>query len=498
MPSARLTGRIREQQALRRVVDSPEAELVAVYGRRRVGKTFLIREVLGPSICFELTGVYGASSATQLKNFADALARASGAAVPGPTLRDWQGAFGSLRALLERKLARGTAKQVLFIDELPWLASRRSGFLAAFEHFWNAWATRQPRLVVVVCGSASAWMVSKLIRSRGGLHNRVTRTLRLEPFTLSETESYLSSRHIDLGRYAILELYAALGGVPHYLKQVERGESPAQSIDRLCFAPGGPLRHEFRQLYASLFEHAERHERVVRTLAKRRQGMTRNAILADAGLTSGGRTSTLLDELEESGFVARIPQVGRATKDAHYRLVDEYSLFYIHWIERHRGRGDAVWGTRRGTPAWRSWSGYAFEAICLKHVPSLKRALGIEAVETVESAWHHRRPVDSKEGDTKEGDTKERDSSDSGAQIDLVIDRKDATINLCEMKFSEAPFVVDKRYGAELRHKRDTFRRVTGTRKALLTTMVTTFGLRDGAHAREVVDKTLEMGALFE
>src|SRR5439155_1753043 len=174
--------------------------------------------------------------------------------------------------------------RVVFFDELPWLASRRSGFLAAFEHFWNAWAVKQRNLAVVICGSAASWMIQNLVHARGGLHNRITRRIRLQPFSLVETEQYLLSRRIELSRYQLLELYIALGGVPHYLKQLERGESAAQTIDRLCFSPGGMLRDELPKLYASLFEHPERHELVVRTLAKRRYGMTRNDLLSGSGM----------------------------------------------------------------------------------------------------------------------------------------------------------------------------------------------------------------------
>jgi hypothetical protein len=274
----------------------------------------------------------------------------------------------------------------------------------------------------------------------------------------------------------------ALGGVPHYLRQVERGESAAVSIDRLCFAPSGPLRDELPKVYASLFEHSERHETVVRALASKPSGMTRDALIRATKLTSGGTTSQLFAELEESGFIARTPQFGYATKEAVYRLIDEYSLFYLKWIDRQRSTARGAWQQRRGTPAWRTWSGYAFEGICLKHISSIKSALGIDGVETEESVWRHA-AID-------------RDSG-RGAQIDLVIDRKDQSINLCEMKFADADFIIDKRYAAELRNKRSLFRQVTGTRKALLLTFVTTYGVRDNAHRRELVDVSLEMDALF-
>ncbi|MBL8958051.1 MAG: ATP-binding protein [Myxococcaceae bacterium] len=465
-----LAGRERERSLLRQAVASPEAELIAVYGRRRVGKTFLVREHFAAELCFELVGAYEVPLDQQLGNFAAALATAR-RKHPLPQPRDWADAFRQLAEHLAR-LPKSRQKRVIFFDELPWLASRRSGFMPAFEHFWNGWAVKQRGLVVVVSGSAASWMLEHLVTSRGGLHNRVTRRIRLEPFTLAETESYLAQRRITLTRYQLLELYIAFGGVPHYLKQLERGESAAQAIDRLCFSPDGLLRDEFGRLYASLFEHPERHEHVVRTLAKKRYGMTRNELIAAAGLTSGGRTTTLLDELDESGFVTRLPQFGFDTKDVVVRLTDEYSLFYLSFIEPGRGRGG--WLTRRGSPAWRAWSGYAFEGVCVKHAQRLKRALGIEAVETHESAW------------------KSRD-----AQVDLLVDRRDLTVNLCELKFSEGEFVIDKRYAAELRNKRDSFRRATGTKKAVLLTLVTTHGVRDNAWRRELVDKELTMDALF-
>ena len=475
-----LVGRAAEQHILRAAAQSAEAELIAVYGRRRVGKTFLIREYFGNAIVFELTGVHGANLGEQLQGFSNVLGRALQSALIPAAPRDWQHAFQQLVAYLE-SLPRVKRKRVVFLDELPWLASRRSGFLRAFEHFWNSWGVRRSDLIVVVCGSASAWMVQRLLHARGGLHNRVTRRMRLEPFSLLETEQYFASQKIQVGRYQTLELYMALGGIPYYLRQIERGESAGVTIDRLCFARNGPLRDEFPRLYASLFEHAERYEQVVRALAAKPHGLTRTELIRSTQLSSGGTASQLLEDLEQCGFIMRMPHFGLDTKEAVYRLIDEYSFFYLKWIERHRGHAAHVWITKRGAPAWRAWSGYAFEGICLKHTASLKRTLGIEAVDTLESTWQYRT-----------GREDER-----GAQVDLLIDRKDACINLCEMKFAEAEFVIDKRCAEQLRNMRETFRRVTGTRKALILTLVTTYGLRDNQYGRELVDKSLDMNALF-
>ena len=474
----KLVGRQREQLALQTTLDSPEAELVCVYGRRRIGKTFLVRQFFAKELCFELTGVFDASLKEQLANFVRSFATAFGREPTPPA--DWASAFAMLGEALSRLPRRG-AKRVVFLDELPWLSSRRSGFLRALEHFWNSWAVKRPWLVLVVCGSAAAWMLDAVIHARGGLHNRVTRRLRLEPFTLGETRAFLSERRVALGDYQTLELYMALGGVPHYLKDVRRGESASQNIDRICFGRDGALRDEFHDVYRSLFEHAERHESVVRALARKASGMTRNEILRSTDIGSGGAATKLLDELEASGFLARVPAFEMKTKDAVYRLADEYSLFYLRWIERHRGVSTGFWGTRRTSPAWRAWAGLAFEGVCLKHARQIKRALGIEAVETLESAW---RAAGSRD--------------EAGAQIDLLIDRKDVTINLCEMKFSEAEFVIDKRYAAELRSKRDVFRRQSKTRKALLLTMVTTYGVRQNPYRDELVAASVPMGALFD
>ncbi|NLS91762.1 MAG: AAA family ATPase [Planctomycetaceae bacterium] len=475
----RLVGREAEKAELRKSLDSTEAELIAVYGRRRVGKTFLVREYFGERLCFELTGVHDASLTEQLQNFSFALGQAMRSPVPLETPANWQQAFQQLITYVE-SLPK-TGKHVVFLDELPWLASRRSRFMPAFEHFWNAWASRQSHLIVVVCGSAASWMINKVIRQRGGLHNRLTRRIRLEPFSLAEASEYLGSRRVHLTPYQTAELYMAMGGIPHYLKEVVPGQSAAQNIDQICFAKTGLLQSEFHQLYASLFEDSDRHMRVIRSLARKRRGMTRNEMLSSAGIPTGGGATMLIDELVESGFVKRVYPFERGKKNALYHLADEYSLFYLSWIEGNRSSGSDIWMKKQRTPAWRAWSGYAFESLCLKHMPQIKRTLGIEGVETEESSWCHRA----------------KGENEKGAQIDLLIDRRDHCINLCEMKFSEGEFVIDKRYAGELRNKRDVFQRTTGTRKTIFLTMVTAFGVKENAYSRDLVANTIEIESLF-
>ena len=265
---------------------------------------------------------------------------------------------------------------MVFFDELPWLDTHRSGFLNAFGFFWNSWAVKK-NIVVVICGSAASWMIQKVVHNKGGLYNRITKRLHLQPFSLRETELYLQNKGLNLNRYQITELYMAMGGIPHYLKEIQKGESVAQSIDRTCFAKGGTLYDEFEQLYPSLFENAESHMAVVRALAAKPSGLSRLEIGQISGISNGGGLSKTLEELQHSGFITEYLPFGRVKRDSLFRLSDEYSLFYLKFIETLKKEGAGIWQSFHASPAFHAWSGYAFESICLKHVPEIKKALGI-------------------------------------------------------------------------------------------------------------------------
>jgi len=472
-------GRANEWTELEHARASGRPELIAIYGRRRVGKTYLVRRFFAAELRFELTGTRKATHKQQLANFAAALSARAGVRYAPP--RDWSEAFLTLGRYLEGSPAN--ARQVVFFDELPWLASRRSGFLGAFEYFWNTWGTRQNNLIVVICGSAASWMIAKVLRDRGGLHNRVTRRMQLHPFSLHETERFLSSRHIQLDRRQILELTMAVGGIPYYLDYVRKGRSAAQNIDAMFFAPQAPLHDEFENLYAALFEHHERHLKVIRALARKQSGLTRKEIIHTSKMPSGGNISTILEELESSDFICKLPPFGRMKREPLYRLIDEFTLFHLRWVEKAREplHGAGQWIHLHSTPTWQAWSGYAFENLCLRHVPQIKQALSIGGVRAGVSAWRHQ--------STGAGDT--------GAQIDLLIDRQDGVINVCEMKFSTNEFTIDKKYAGELRTKLATFGRVTGTKKAAFLTMITTQGVKANEFSEELVQNSVKVDALF-
>ncbi|MCF3109272.1 ATP-binding protein [Niabella sp. CC-SYL272] len=476
-----IIGRQAEQALLNRLLRTPRPELIAVYGRRRVGKTYLVRTLFRKEMVFEMSGIHDAALSDQLKNFSTALGKAIASPAPLASPDGWMQAFTYLDQYLLDPLGQGGAA-VLFFDEFPWIHTPRSNFLQAFDHWWNSSATKRPNLKVVICGSAASWMIDKIINNRGGLHNRVTQKIRLLPFTLGETRAYLKHLGAVLDAYQLLQLYMAVGGIPYYLQTVQPGESAAQIIDRLCFSKDGVLRKEFENLYQSLFVNAQQHEKVVRALAKKGKGLTRDEILTACGFTSGGTTSKLLRELEESGFITPYVAFGKSANESIYKLSDEYTMFYLKFIEGAKAAGTGSWLRRGQTPAYKSWCGFAFEAVCLKHIRQVKKALGIEGVFTEESGWRYQPP---------------KGNAEKGTQIDLVVDRQDHCMNICEMKFSEDAFVIDKTYAGDLDHKLNTFRRITRTRKTLFLTLLTTYGVQSNMHATGRVTAEVTMDALF-
>lgn len=468
-----IAGRLPEQQLMQQLLSGNNPEFLAVYGRRRVGKTYLIRNVFQKEIVFQMTGIAGAGISQQLVNFFSALQSADSETYYEALPPDWFHAFEMLQLFLQKNSFK---KKVVFFDELPWIDGPQSDFLPALEHFWNAWASTRPDIILVVCGSAASWMLNKLINNKGGLHNRVTKRIRLLPFTLQETEAFLASKNVTLDRYQIIQLYMVIGGIPFYLNEIMPGKSAFQEIDRICFTEGGLMVNEYNNLYRSLFNSPENHLAIVETLGQKNKGMTRAAIIQSSKLSNGGSTTKVLMELEESGFITMTHPFEKKIKSAIYRLTDQYSLFYLKFMKDKKSFGEGAWLSRIDSPAWRAWSGYAFENICFVHISNIKKALGIGGVYTEISSWTN---------------------TEMGVQIDLLIDRRDQVISLCEIKFSKDPYIITKSYKAELEKKLSSFRIATGTRKSVFLTMITTFGLLDNKNSIGLVQNSLTLNDLF-
>lgn len=467
---SKLIGRIPETKILKEALNNSKSELITVYGRRRVGKTFLIREFYGKNIVFEVTGLFGGSMKDQLQNFSKEVFKRTKKTVPFIT--SWFEMFTVLENYLNTK--KDTKKKVIFIDELPWIATARSKFLMAFENFWNNYCTKRDDLVVVICGSAASYMVQKIIKNKGGLHNRVSRKIRLLPFNLHETNLFLKSRGIKYTDYDTLQVYMAIGGVPHYLEKLQKGLSVSQNIDRLCFSKDGVLNEEFKQLYASLYDDSEKHMIIIRALAETNKGLTRKELVKNSGIPSGGDFSLKLEELIESGFVSEYAYYQNKKQLTLYRLSDEYSKFYIKFIEKNKNGGEGTWQTLSASQSYKSWSGFTFETVCLKHVKQIKKALKIDAIYSTNHSWFN-----------------------ENTQVDLLIDRADNIINLCEMKFYNAQFTIDKKHYLNLKDKVAELHIDTKTRKNIYLTMITTFGVKENEYSKELVQNNLTMSCLF-
>lgn len=472
-------ARQRELKLLEKLYHSKQPEFLAVYGRRRIGKTFLIRQFFKKKgLYFELAGIKNGSLGQQLQSFSIEFSRVFGLA---SSPKGWIEALNELRQAIEK--VSSTERIILFFDELPWLATPRSSFLQALEHFWNRYMSDDPRIILIVCGSAASWMIKKIIRNKGGLHGRLTAEIRLLPFDLAETEKFLEHRGIVLERKQLIDIYMAIGGIAKYLTHIEKGKSSLQVISQLCF--DGPLFKEFDELYSSLFQHYQRHISVVKALAETPAGLTKTQISEATDISSGGGLTTILDELEASGFIAAIASFGKQKQQLRYRLIDEYSLFYLRWIIRAKsvalsGVDENFWLKIGHTPAGRAWAGYAFESLCMKHIRKIKEALGISGVSTTESSWFYKAA---------------KGSNERGTQIDLIIDRADNCINLCEIKYTNDPFTIDQDYTLKLQAKKTIFLSKTHSKKSVFTTLITTYGV--GGKELGSVDVELTMNDLF-
>lgn len=468
-----MVGRNYEIERLQKSLKSSDSELIAVYGRRRVGKTFLIRNIYQDYIKFEVSGLYEGTKEKQLEVFFDVLKKVSLRFSNTACPTTWKEAFDLLKMYLNG--LRGKEKKVIFIDEMPWLDTHKSDFRMYFGHFWNTFCEKRNDLIVVVCGSAASYMVQNVISNKGSLHARLTYKLHIKPFTLFETKAYLESKNIQWGHYHILHLYIAIGGIPHYLNKIVKGESVVQTIQRLCFDSNGDLVNEFDEIFESLFSHSSSHIEIIRTLGKINKGLTREEIIADSKQHGGGSFTRALEELIASGFVSKYVALDKKSKSTLFRLSDEYSRFYLKYIEPNKNQGENFWKTLFQSQSYISWAGFNFETICLKHVHQIKKALKIEGIHSVNSSW-----------------------SAKGAQVDLVIKRDDHWINLCEMKFHSSEYTIEKSELDKLRNKIALFKNETGTKDAVVLTFLTTFGVTKNANFHEIVENSFTMEVLFQ
>lgn len=450
-----LIGRTKEVKELLEAYESKNSAFIAIFGRRRIGKTFLVRETFKGKITFSYSGMANVSTKKQLQKFYLTLKKYGLKNIASPS--NWIEAFDMLERYLE-SLPPG--KKVVFLDELPWIDAPRSSFLSAFENFWNGWASARNDILLIVCGSATSWMMNKILRNRGGLHNRLTHQIHLTPFNLYECEEYTKAYNLPFNRKDILEAYMVLGGVPFYWSLLRPNLSLAMNIDNLFFGRKPLLKNEFKTLYSSLFKRPEPYVFIITLLGKHQAGMTREDILKQTKTITSGSLSSRLEELEECGFVRRYQTIGARKRNSVYQLIDNYTLFYFRFLDGNRISDSNYWQKIQISPLYFNWCGIAYERVCLLHTDQIKWALGISGVISNEYSWR----VPPKE-DLR------------GAQIDLLIDRSDNAINLCEIKYSNGLYALDYNDYENLMNKVNRFRNESKTRSGIAITMITSFGL---------------------
>lgn len=470
-----IIGRKKEIQKLDLIVKSRKSEFLTVYGRRRVGKTFLIREYFNYTFDFTISGLANAATSQQLYNFDTAIGKQSNLIYATPS-DNWLMAFQRLIDLLEN--IKHKERKVVFFDELSWFDTQASDFMMGLEHFWNSWASNRKDILLIVCGSAASWMINVLINNSGGLHNRITQKMKIEPFNLQETEEMLIAKNCVLDRYQIVQLYMVLGGIPYYLDAIQPHLSTPQNIQELLFDKSGLLKNEFFNLYRSIFRKYEIYEKIVEVLSTKNEGLQRSDIVKLSGIGSGGTLTKVLADLEESGFITSYISLDNKQKNIIYRLSDYYTAFYFKFVKNGQYQAEHSWINMIDNPTQRAWQGYAFEQICMDHIGQIKKTLGISGVQSINASWR--------------GGTTEK-----SAQVDLLIDRRDQVINVCECKFSLDTFTIDKEYSEKLRSKINTFKTVSKTKKAVFLTMITTYGVDKNKYANLLVQNEVTMDDLF-
>lgn len=471
-----IIARNAEIKILERKYRSNKSEFVIVYGRRRIGKTFLVNNVFSDRFTFTFVGARKQKPQVQLRRFADQLKVFSNSAY-APALGCWEDAFKELRILIERRPKE--EKKVIFFDEMPWIDTPHSSFVEALEYFWNAWAAQRNDILFIACGSATSWMVNKLIKNPGGLHNRITEQIYLRPFRLGECEEYIHNNGCLWDKYTILQCYMAMGGVPYYMSLLNPEQSLAQNIDCLFFKKNAPMREEFDELFNALFSQADKYIAVVKALAANREGLLRAEIIEKTKM-SGGSLTKILDNLERCDFIETYAHFKSSVRNTLYRISDPYTLFYFKFLYHKNTKNEHWWTNNMHSHSVEAWQGFSFETLCMAHLEQIKQKLGINGIATEVSTWR-----------------KTGEKVDKGTQIDLLIDRSDRVINLCEMKFSKEPYPITKDYETTLRNRMVIFKAETKTRKSLSTTMITTYGILQGIHSG-IVQNEVIMEDLFK
>lgn len=466
---------------------SKRSEFLAIYGRRRVGKTFLIKNYFIQQKCIFLpiTGIQNGSFLDQrtacCQQISNIFFNGINITIPDSWLQIFEIINNAINSTSKKKIV------VLFFDEFPWLATAKSRLLQALEYYWNQFWSNDKRVKLIICGSLASWIIKNIINNTGGLYNRVTYRLALQPFDLYETECFLKNNGVQLTDQQITSIYMVTGGIPLYLEQIKKGLSANQNIDRVCFSSNGLLTNEIEELFKSLFSNSDIFIKLTREIAKHRYGITKSDLSKILDISQSGRLVERLKELEDAGFIMAFLPYQHREKGMYFRVIDEYTLFYFRWIEpnlrsiRRLVKPKGFWLEKAQGNAYKSWCGYAFESICYKHINLIMRKLNLKP-SALPFTWRYA---------PKKGD------NTNGAQVDLLFDREDDAITLCEIKYTDSPFMVDKEYAQKLRKRIAIFKKKTRTKKQLFLALISANGLTKSMYLEDMVSGMVKLEDLF-
>ncbi len=472
-----IIGRKLEKEKLLKAYNSEYSQFVTIYGRRRVGKTFFVRETFDYTFTFEHAGLAKSTMKMQLKAWQSSIKNAYKRSIP--LAKTWIEAFDQLKEVINNSTDK---KKIIFIDEMPWMDTLHSGFVPALEHFWNGWASGRKDILLIVCGSATSWVINKLIKNHGGLRGRITTKINIKPFTLHECELYANAYKLGMSQRQILESYMIMGGVPFYWTFIDRSKSLAQNIDNIFFNPDGELYNEYNDLYASLFKNPESYIKVIQALGTKKIGMSRDNIIKTANIVDNGKLSTILEDLEYCGFIRKYNHIGFKKKNAIYQLIDPFTLFYYKFMKNNERNDENYWSHNQGSPLYYNWCGLAFERVCLAHISQIKLALGIEGIISNVCSW---KSLD------------RHNKNDKGAQIDLIIERDDNVIDLCEIKYTKEKYTVDATYNEIIQHKKAKFIKELNTSKAIHFILISASEVYKNEYSEEF-QKIILIDSLFK
>ena len=494
-----MIGRKKEIKLLNEICDLEESSLVAIYGRRRIGKTYLVNHMFKKyrqdCLFFEFTGAYDGDKRGQIDNFIDQVYEWF-YVEPSFEIKSWSDAFRFLKRTIDKEIKKrdSNEKVIVFLDEVPWIdRSNKGGFLSALGYFWNTWCEPRENVVLILCGSNSSWIRDKILKNaRGSLYQRVTHQISMYPFDLKETKAYLlEQKGFMIDNKTVTDIYMIFGGVAKYLSFLNPNESSAENIDRVFFSIHGSMYREYDELFSSLFaDKSDYYKSVIELLCTRRSGFSLSDISKAFNEKLGGKLRLAIAELEECGFIKGLSKYGNSVRGVNYMIVDPYILFHHKWIKGFSRNDIATlpnnyWLHKSSSQSYAVWSGYAFEIVVMVNIRLYLNAIGRLGFFSGVYHWQHMA----------------KSEDEQGAQIDMVVNYGNNIFDILECKYYNSEYVISKEYAKNIKNKLSMFKKYglySKQKSELRLVFLTSYGVKMNAEAHSLNISRVCLDDLFE